>query len=419
VNVGGFTSDAAGVDDLLTRLRAGSLEEGRMYTASIFVNQCGFSADETAGYARFIDDHAADVASGDLVWATLPEVVRIWREDYASAPVILQAGEPTACGTCPPDTVCCESPLPCEGSCVPDCRVAGNPCPPAVPTCDADTGLCGDAVVPPVLSELLTVPNPTSGEDWWVKTFYPEDANATNRYPAILSVPGGSGAGSETENLADPYRNPAQQAARGFVVVIFDAEGRGNTGGTEDYCGHRHQDGLKAVIEAVAGLPYVDGARLGLSTSSFGITMGSGVLARYPALPVRFLVDVEGPADRNDTGHCDASDTGHITHDCTDEAWWSEREAATFIQQIQPPYLRLQHVQDHAQPDNLHCILMIGNATAAGHGGSGVSSWTRVNTAGENAPNLTYTEASPPVYTDNTTQFDLPAFWAEMFALQP
>ena len=302
--------------------------------------------------------------------------------------------------------------LPGQGRCVLDCRLPGNDCPPQIPLCDASTGLCQPEIAD-VDSEQFTVRNPTSGEDWWARAYYPLDASAQHRYPAVVVVPGGSGAGSASNPAV-----PSGYAAAGYVAVVFDADGRGNTGGVEDYCGHTHQDGLAALIAYVATLPYVDSERIGVSTSSFGITMGSGVLARYLELPVRWLVDYEGPADRNDTGHCDAADTGHITHDCADEAWWAEHEAASFIRQVRVPYLRLQNERDHAQPDNLHAILMINNATHTRHGGHGVSPWTRVNAAGMNAADTTYSEASPPVYYGLGERYDLPALWAEMFALQ-
>jgi dienelactone hydrolase len=316
---------------------------------------------------------------------------------------------PGPCGECPEEMVC----HPDLGRCVPDCRVAG--CPPWVPVCDEETGLCTPGAPVETDSEELDVTNPTSGNVWWVKAYFPRDAGPDRRYPAIVLVPGGSGAGSEMEST--PGRSPANYAARGWVAVAFDADGRGHTPGTEDYCGHTHQDGLRAVIDAVAALPYVDRERIGVNTGSYGITMGSGVLARYPALPVRFLVDFEGPADRNDTGHCDASDTGHITHDCDDDAWWAEREAASFIMRVQVPYLRLQNVRDHVQPDNLHCILMINNATDDAYGGRGMSPWTRVNGADMNEPNTTYSADSPPVYNEGSGSIDVVAFWNEMLDL--
>jgi hypothetical protein len=322
---------------------------------------------------------------------------------------------PEGCGDGPP----CDEELVCAeeiGRCVPDCRISGQGCPPRLPICDEETGLCLPDGGGEVGSDELTVTNPASGQAWWVKAFYPADAGADHRYPAIVIVPGGSGAGSSFET-GDPSRNPAQYAERGWVAVIFDADGRGHTGGVEDDNGHTHQDGLGAVIEATAALPYVNGDRVGLWSNSFGITMASGVLARYPDLPLRFLMDSEGPADRNDTGHCDASDTGHLDHDCGDDLWWSEREAATFIRSIQVPYLRLQNERDHAQPDNLHCLLMINNATAAAHGGHGRSPWTRVNSAEMNEPNRTYTPDAPPVYYGRDESDDVVAFWEELLAL--
>lgn len=93
VNVGGYTSDTSGVEDLLSRLKAGRLQEGKIYTATIFLNQCSLTSRKIADLSSFIDAHAADVSRGLLVWATLPEIVHIWREEYESRPTIfLQDG---------------------------------------------------------------------------------------------------------------------------------------------------------------------------------------------------------------------------------------------------------------------------------------------------------------------------------------
>lgn len=305
------------------------------------------------------------------------------------------------------------------GRCVPDCREEGNTCPPDVPVCNPDDGLClKDEIACEADSLELDVVNPASGVTWWAKAFFPADAAADNRYPAVVTVPGGSGAGSAMEAAADEARNPCKQAERGFVVVIFDADGRGNTGGVEDDCGHVHQDGLAALIGEVAKLSFVDPDRIGLSTSSFGITMGAGALARHPELPVRFLVDYEGPGDRTDTGHCDASDTGHLDHDCDDDAWWAEREATTFLLDVRVPYLRIQKERDHVQPDNLHCIRMINNATHTDHGGNGRAPWTRVNGAELNQANRTYSEDAQPAYYPAVGAPEAVDFWDEMFGLE-
>ena len=86
--------------------------------------------------------------------------------------------------------------------------------------------------------------------------------------------------------------------------MIFDPDGRGLSVGVEDYDGFIHQDGLAEIIRFSASLPEVDPERIGVISFSYGVTMAAGALARYPDLPVRFLIDMEGPADRNDTGGC-------------------------------------------------------------------------------------------------------------------
>lgn len=94
-NIGGWTEGLAsgdGVADLLQRLRTGQLEPGRMYTATIMVPQCNLDSDPTLlpTLATILDRFVPDVATGDLVWATLPTILRTWREQYGSAPVVLR-----------------------------------------------------------------------------------------------------------------------------------------------------------------------------------------------------------------------------------------------------------------------------------------------------------------------------------------
>jgi dipeptidyl aminopeptidase/acylaminoacyl peptidase len=214
----------------------------------------------------------------------------------------------------------------------------------------------------------------------------PAHASAASPVPALVLVPGGSGASSS-------FRKPDGEfyvfPQAGYAVIVFDPDGRGKSTGAEDYNGFLQQDGLAAVIEFAATLPGVDPSRIGLVTYSYGITMGAGALARHPDLPVKFLIDWEGPANRNDTGGCDAGSLGHLQDvaSCTDEAFWAQREASTFISQIRVPYQRIQSQEDHVQPDNAHAILMVNNAV-----NSGVP-WVRLN---DLPPNQTYDPASPP-----------------------
>jgi dipeptidyl aminopeptidase/acylaminoacyl peptidase len=224
-------------------------------------------------------------------------------------------------------------------------------------------------------SSTYTVTNPASGASLYVGVFFPDSWDGQSNLPALVLVPGGSGdsGGFLKQTPAGSTVDAVNQA--GYVAIVFDPDGRGQSGGTEDYNGFIHQDGLAEVIRFASTLPGVDSANIGLVTTSYGITMGAGVLARYPDLPIKFLIDWEGPADRNDTGGCDESNLGHLAEvaACDDEAFWAEREASTFISQIKVPYQRIQSEKDHVQPDYDHTVLMINNAVNGG------VSWVRLN----------------------------------------
>jgi len=427
--------DAGYVRELADKISAGEVAADGFYTAAILLRDMPDVGDLVTieGLADTLDALADLVDSGRVVYLDHEAVVDLWAKEYGGRPFRLglegfsvwddlwseflglcwPTGEDCGPDTCPKGEVC----EPVKERCVPDCRIPGNDCPGALPQCNKETGLCTEESGTAVSTRDLDVTNPASGEAWWVRAYFPEDASPQNPYPAVILVPGGSGTGSSMEQGAQASGNPFQLADHGFVIVAFDADGRGFTGGVEDYCGHAHQDGLRQVVLATAALPFVEPQRIGISTSSFGITMGSGVLARYPDLPVSFLMDYEGPADRTDTGGCDADGTGHIDHDCQDDAWWSQHEAATFIQSVAVPYLRIQKSEDHVQPDNNHAILMINNATHSGHGGLGVSSWTRVNGTLMNDVNVTYTEQAPPAWYGPGENWNTTGFWAELFAL--
>jgi len=269
----------------------------------------------------------------------------------------------------------------------------------------------GTPSAPQSTGKKYTVTNPSSGASLAVYVNLPAAA-AQSPAPALVLVPGGSGASSS-------FRKPNGEfdafAQAGYAVIVFDPDGRGQSAGTEDYNGFIQQDGLAAVIEFAATLPRVDPARIGLVTYSYGITMGAGALARHPDLPVAFLIDWEGPANRNDTGGCDAGSLGHLQDvaSCTDEAFWAQREASTFISQIRVPYQRIQSEKDHVQPDNTHAILMVNNAVNGG------VPWVRLN---DYPPNQTYDPANPPAMLSENESKALPAlvlkYVRQMFELE-
>ncbi|MBN1814861.1 MAG: hypothetical protein JXA14_23680 [Anaerolineae bacterium] len=278
--------------------------------------------------------------------------------------------------------------------------------------CPQDCGE-GDAYV----SEegVYWVTNPTSGARLHVQVVLPREWGG-EPLPTLVLVPGGTGDSSgflgvqkeKTQGIADA----------GFALVVFDPDGRGRSEGVEDQNGFTHQDGLAEVIRFAAILPEVDGAQIGLVSWSYGVTMASGALTRHPGLPVRFLIDWEGPANRDDTGGCGEDAVGHLQgHPCDDEDFWRQREASTFALDLRVPYQRLQTEKDHAQPDNDHAVLMINNATAEAYGGHGKAPWTRLNDA---EPNTIYTAGVlPPVFPEGRDQTEaLVAQYArELFAL--
>lgn len=209
------------------------------------------------------------------------------------------------------------------------------------------------------------VTNPSSGVDLFVRVFSPRTVN-DDPLPTLVLVPGGIGITEE---------NKAQRLAdESFTVVIFHPDGRGRSQGNEDYDGFIHQDGLAAVIQAISALPEVDSSQIGLVTYSYGITMGSGVLARHPELPVKFLIDWEGPVDRDTTTTgCKPNSARIQWATCDDNEFWAQREALTFISQVRVPYQRLQSQTDHVQPNTTHAVNIVNAAVQGG------VPWVRLN----------------------------------------
>ncbi len=225
------------------------------------------------------------------------------------------------------------------------------------------------------------VTNPTTGAELYVHITFP---NGDGPYPTLVVVPGGIGAGNK-------FRLPGGMADAlaevGIVTVTFDPDGRGQSEGEEDYNGHAQQDGLAAVIEFTATLSQVDPQQIGLASFSYGITMASGTLARYPDLPILFLLDWEGPADRFDTTVECSNSTRIDFNPCDDDLYWVQREALVFILDVSIPYQRLQSEKDHVQPDVSHAINMVNNAVEGG------APWVRLN---DLTPNESYDPSDPP-----------------------
>ena len=260
---------------------------------------------------------------------------------------------------------------------------------------------------------VLWVSNPTSGADLYVQIFTPDDGDE-NALSTLVLVPGGFGNSSD---FTGDRRSAQSFADEGFTIVVFDPDGRGNSAGEEDKNGFIHQDGLAEIISIISKLPQVDASAIGLISYSYGVTMATGTLARYPDLPVLFYIDWEGPADRAYTTHdCSADAPGigstRVMAPCDDESFWSEREGTTFIAQISMPYLRIQFQRDHAQDVVTHAVDMVNAAV------NGTASWVRLN---DLTANESYDPLSPPrmIPGKGSNKLDkvMPEYAIEMFGL--
>lgn len=255
----------------------------------------------------------------------------------------------------------------------------------------------------PVVVETLQVVNPSSGCTLYVHIHRPAYAGPNQRVPGVIFVPGRTDFGS----AFDAAGLPDNIASDGFAVLHFDPDGRGRSSAyPENYDGYVQQDGMHACLSLLASRDYVDTNRLGVYTRGYGITMSSGMIARYATPHVKFLLDFEGPADRSQS--CQESG-GFVPVPADSEAFWQEREAARFMKQVPSAYLRMQTAVDHDSmiTNNRDCIELIDSATAVAYGGAGISPWTRVNDSVMNAPNKVYsldTLSAPPVWIPEQQQ---------------
>ena len=280
-----------------------------------------------------------------------------------------------------------------------------------------------DLVMPSgnVLYGMIRRPDPTR---------YPDSS-----FAAVVMVPGGINPGRM--DALGP--EATMLAGAGMVVVCFNAAGRVSehaedikSEGNEDYNGFRDQDNLAEIVRYVIGLDYVIPDNVGIRCQSYGITMAAGCAGRYPELPVKYIVDGEGPSNSFVTVQepwALFSPDSHPYHykyeqvyeilghyslyrdpSPQNEAFWAEREADRLIGDYRGRYLRLQAEWDHSQPPSneseiaqfhqpptwwraKHTADMVNAAVAGG------VPWVRVNLPEHNNPvNATYDAGNQPEY---------------------
>ena len=206
-------------------------------------------------------------------------------------------------------------------------------------------------------------------------------------FPCVIFVPA-IGPGVPVLDYPE-FRRLAEE---GFVVASFNPEGRGRPGkdrseGEETCQGPNQQEDLKAVIEYLAELSFVDTANIGIASFSGGSLLAGPALGRWPELPVAYWIDVEGPHDGSiilgePCGHPNT----RVDPSPENKAFWRERSPIEFIANFRGRYLRVQAEIDHAQGRYVEHALEMNNAAVEG----GVP-WVRINGADAGNPiNRTY-----------------------------
>lgn len=212
------------------------------------------------------------------------------------------------------------------------------------------------------------VTNPATGASLAV---YVDAPRGSGPWPAIVTVPGGLQSAEKTISEGGRRR----YANAGVVTVRFDPDGRGRSGGVEDYNGPAQQAGLRAVVAWAVSQSYIVDDKVGVVSYSAGLLLAAPALAggKHQA---RFLLDWEGPPDSTWLLGCRPGGEGTaFQHACTDTAFWATRNAITALPKIGVPYWRVQARTDHHDgTEHGHVIAAL--AAAAGH-----LPWIRLNSA--------------------------------------
>ena len=228
-------------------------------------------------------------------------------------------------------------------------------------------------------------------------------------FPTLIGVAGADGIYAFNTGLSTNLHE------MGIVMVDFAPQGRGESEGQDNFNGTVHQDDLKAIVDFVSQLAFVQQDNIGILTFSYGVVMATGALSRYPEMPIAFLIDWEGPSCPGkdiqrgiENGEPWAEQTislfsggdemspeeyaEFMIHGgaISDEAYWFERDAARFAADLPCPYLRVQFDNDHVQgPYKTHMMNIINTATEKS------GQWTRCN---DNPANIIYSEENLSQY---------------------
>jgi hypothetical protein len=97
-------------------------------------------------------------------------------------------------------------------------------------------------------------------------------------------------------------------------------------------------------------------------------------VAGAPPAEIAWIIDWEGPSDREIITAGGTKMAPAMGHKLDDEVYWGPREAVGHVSRLRCGYLRLQSRADHAQPGELrHARRMIAAAQ------SGSAAWVELN----------------------------------------
>ncbi|MFH1530899.1 MAG: hypothetical protein ABIK09_09230 [Pseudomonadota bacterium] len=283
-----------------------------------------------------------------------------------------------------------------------------------LPGVDTIQGVDTPPVTPPVVDietvgdQLVSI----SGVGGTIKArFYtPHGCDADDPCPGLVLVPDLGEAGTE-RYPTDLVKGLAVLTET--VIAVYNPPGFGDgaerSAGDEDFGGVRDQDALKDVLDRLADAAGVEEDHMGVLSFGGGLAAAAGAVARFGPTNltyVDYIIDLEGVTNRcylsqspytidpggnhvNTDGpgptlsRCDfqwfprevkfpagTSSNGKGTDGtpnayicnkfafplaeagstCADDPWWKEREARTYLPDLEVHYLRLQFLHDHWQP---------------------------------------------------------------------
>ena len=185
--------------------------------------------------------------------------------------------------------------------------------------------------------------------------------------PAVLLVPGLAGTGTSFDHLG-AIVSVSEITSLGCVCVHFDPPGLGRSWGDYDFGGPACYTATLAALELLSRHPRHDGGRLGVLAISLAVASAVRVVADHGVrLGVDWLLDWEGPGDRQIVTSFGTIMKPAMGHGLDDEAYWQPREAVRHVGRLRCRYVREQSSVDHAQGEyTTHATDMVNAALAGG-----------------------------------------------------